>query len=131
MIVCKTKGCWNPAILELEFCSNFCAMQSSGNWEGRAYGKSESLETPKTVSETLEERAKTHGDFEKYANIMIELIDTVDLNGNEQLTAVQHQGLYMILSKITRIVNGDANHIDSWHDIAGYASLVERSLKNE
>jgi len=84
----------------------------------------------KTVNETLDERAKTHGDFESYARTMVELIATIDLNGNGQLTAVQHQGLYMILSKITRIINGNANHADSWHDIAGYATLVERNINN-
>jgi len=85
----------------------------------------------KPITETLEERAKTHGDFNEYADIMVELVDTAGLNENKQLTAVQQQGLYMILSKIARIVNGDANHADSWHDIAGYATLVERNILNE
>ena len=31
----------------------------------------------------------------------------------------------MILHKLARILNGDPNYVDSWHDIAGYAILVE------
>ena len=34
----------------------------------------------------------------------------------------------MILHKIGRIINGDADYADSWHDIAGYASLVDKRL---
>jgi hypothetical protein len=35
----------------------------------------------------------------------------------------------MIFSKLARIINGDANHIDSWLDIAGYAKLVSDRLE--
>lgn len=30
--------------------------------------------------------------------------------------------------KQARILNGDPNYADSWHDIAGYATLVEQEL---
>ena len=36
--------------------------------------------------------------------------------------------LDMICNKMARIVNGDPNYIDNWHDIAGYATLVEQEL---
>lgn len=32
----------------------------------------------------------------------------------------------MIQHKIGRILNGDPAYADSWHDIAGYATLVEK-----
>ena len=35
----------------------------------------------------------------------------------------------MILHKLARILNGDPNYVDSWHDIAGYAILVEDIIK--
>ena len=81
----------------------------------------------KTVNETLEERAKTHGDFEGYAGIVEAFKYTAR---NASLSNAQTAGLDMIFSKIARIVNGDSNHADSWHDIAGYATLVERSINN-
>jgi len=37
----------------------------------------------------------------------------------------------MVVHKISRILNGNPNNIDSWHDIVGYASLVEKRLNGE
>lgn len=37
----------------------------------------------------------------------------------------------MIAGKIARIINGDPNYVDSWHDIAGYATLIEQELKEK
>ena len=45
------------------------------------------------------------------------------------LKSYQRESLDMIVHKIARILNGDPNHVDSWHDIAGYATLVELELK--
>lgn len=42
---------------------------------------------------------------------------------NDQKEALEH-----IASKIGRLLTGDFNHIDSWHDITGYAKLVENRL---
>jgi len=36
----------------------------------------------------------------------------------------------MICHKISRIVNGDPNYKDSWHDIIGYAKLIEDKLED-
>jgi hypothetical protein len=35
----------------------------------------------------------------------------------------------MICHKMARIMNGDPNYVDSWADIAGYATLVANRLK--
>lgn len=35
----------------------------------------------------------------------------------------------MIFQKISRIVNGDPDYADNWHDIQGYARLVEERLQ--
>lgn len=40
----------------------------------------------------------------------------------------QKEALEMIVHKIGRILNGDPDYADSWHDIAGYAKLVEDRL---
>jgi hypothetical protein len=37
----------------------------------------------------------------------------------------------MIAHKISRIVNGDANYMDSWIDIVGYAQLVIDKLQRD
>lgn len=40
----------------------------------------------------------------------------------------QRESLEMVMHKIARIINGDPNYADSWHDIAGYAKLVADRL---
>ncbi len=47
----------------------------------------------------------------------------------ETMTYDQREGLDMIANKIARILNGDPNYADSWHDIAGYATLVEKRIE--
>lgn len=47
---------------------------------------------------------------------------------SEQLDDSMKTSLFMICNKMARIVNGDPNYIDNWHDIAGYATLVEQEL---
>ena len=43
----------------------------------------------------------------------------------------QKEALEMIAHKIGRILNGDPNYHDSWHDIVGYAKLVADRLAAE
>lgn len=47
------------------------------------------------------------------------------------LTLYQRESLEMIQVNIARILEGDRNNIGRWHDIAGYATLVERHLHQE
>ena len=45
-----------------------------------------------------------------------------------KLSYDQKEALDMVAHKIGRILNGDPNYVDSWHDIVGYVSLVEKRL---
>ena len=47
------------------------------------------------------------------------------------LTDAQREALEMVAHKIGRILNGDPNYHDSWHDIVGYAKLVADRLQRE
>ena len=84
-----------------------------------------------TIEATLAERQAQYGCFEDVAfvteNIMATL-SKVRSNGLTDLPHTHRMALYMIASKMARIVNGDFNSIDEWHDIAGYATLVERLI---
>jgi hypothetical protein len=51
-----------------------------------------------------------------------------DSDGWQRLEADQQESLHMIANKISRILNGDPDYIDSWHDIVGYAQLIEDRL---
>jgi len=76
-----------------------------------------------------EERRRTHGEWPRTSRITRQLKAYVD----EEITRAgmpsalnyeQREALDMILAKIARIVSGDPNHADHWHDIAGYAQLA-------
>ncbi len=78
---------------------------------------------------TLEQRSKTHGEYSIQAGVAQRLkADMADSPNWEGLSSVQRESLEMIAHKIARILVGDPNHGDSWHDIAGYAKLVEDRL---
>lgn len=87
-----------------------------------------------SIDATLAERQSTYGNFEDVAfvteNIMA-VLGRVRVNGLQDLPNTHRMALYMIASKMARIVNGDFNHLDSWHDIGGYAKLVEKLIDGE
>lgn len=83
------------------------------------------------INTTLNERGTRYGLFKGHAEITQELkacIRTHLENRNKVLTPSQQEALDMICHKIGRIINGDPDYSDSWHDIAGYATLVESEL---
>ena len=47
----------------------------------------------------------------------------------QKLDFVKRQALSVIAAKIARILNGDPEYKDNWHDIQGYAKLVEDRCK--
>ena len=83
-----------------------------------------------TVADTLAERAKTYGDFKDIATISQNLQKVMRTGRNwDALPNDMREALQAIASKMARILNGDPEHIDSWHDIAGYAQLPENRLR--
>lgn len=83
-----------------------------------------------SVDKTLEERGARYGDFTDHAAIC-QKIKLSFLWGParwERLSDVQKQALEVIADKIARILSGDPNYADNWHDIQGYAKLVEDRL---
>ena len=81
-----------------------------------------------SVAATLEQRGKIHGDFSDNADISQSLKYVIHTSKNVQeakLNAVQLEALEVIATKIARILSGDPNESDNWHDIGGYAKLAE------
>lgn len=78
----------------------------------------------------LKERETTHGDFMAKAQFIDKVQDIISKNAWNELEADQKEAIHMILVKLSRILYGDANHIDHWDDIAGYAELVANRLKD-
>lgn len=78
------------------------------------------------VEQTLQERGKRYGDFVGHANITQGIKRQMQMTeGWKNLEPMHQEALEMIAHKIGRILNGDPSYADSWHDIAGYAKLVE------
>ena len=83
----------------------------------------------KTIEATLAERQAQYGSFVGVANTTGALMAVIKNSKNGSTLPYAHEeALHMICSKMARIVNGDYNHKDSWHDIGGYSKLIEDLL---
>ncbi len=85
-----------------------------------------------SIDITLEQRGSRYGEFISHAEISQRLKDDMRMCPKwDELHSDQKEALEMIAHKIGRILNGDPNYHDSWHDIVGYAKLVaDRLLGN-
>jgi hypothetical protein len=84
------------------------------------------------IDKVLEARGKLYGNFAAQAAISHELKFVMrDVTAWDGLMPFQQEALEMIQHKIARILNGDSTCIDSWLDIAGYATLVVNELRLE
>lgn len=82
-----------------------------------------------SINETLNQRGERYGKFKDVAATTYALQAILrEAKGHELMSDDQIIALDMICNKMARIVNGDPNYIDNWHDIAGYATLVEQEL---
>ena len=81
------------------------------------------------VNATLAERGSRYGAFRDNAGVTQSIKAILDGHPRwHTLTACQRESLHHIASKIARIMNGDSNYLDNWHDIACYAMLVEKDI---
>lgn len=94
-----------------------------------------------SIESTLAERGNRYGDFTDHADLaqgiqfrMQKFCLKADNDvgfiepWKDRLNNVQRQALTVISDKIARILSGDPNYADNWHDIQGYAKLVEDRL---
>jgi hypothetical protein len=84
------------------------------------------------IDETLNERAQDYGKFKDGAALMQGikrlLADHARVH-DKTFADDQWEALEMIVHKMARIVNGNPDKVDSWTDIAGYATLVADRLQ--
>lgn len=85
---------------------------------------------PTGVVATLAQRGHVHGDFTENA-YTAQTLKEVARSGvhYNKLSLVQREAIDNVLQKVARIVTGDPNHKDHWHDIQGYAKLAEDRLE--
>lgn len=86
----------------------------------------------KAMTETLDSRAKAYGAFSDNARLAQALKRAMADHASDHdrtFADDQWEALEMIASKMSRIVNGNPDGIDNWHDIAGYATLIADRLR--
>ena len=84
-----------------------------------------------SIEQTLKERGSRYGSFDKHAEVTQELKRVMHVHkGWCGLSDDKRECLDMIAHKIGRILCGDPEYKDSWHDIVGYAKLVDDSLSD-
>lgn len=83
------------------------------------------------IEATLAERGSVYGDYKKGLETRNRLLDILDLHKCE-CTGTPFNGYeqVMFLDLINKLVRfaGAPDHIDSIHDLAGYAMLIESTL---
>ena len=95
-----------------------------------------SVPEPKGVEATLAERGARYGDFTDHAKICDALIGIAEANSAavkvptswDRMKPFQRQAVRVIMDKLARILSGDPDYVDNWHDLQGYAKLVEDRL---
>lgn len=84
-----------------------------------------------SVKQTLQDRGRHYegpGGYADTAEISQDLKGIIrnSLNWAQcNLSSAQMESLDMIANKLARVLCGNADHTDTWHDIAGYATLAE------
>lgn len=79
------------------------------------------------IHATLTERGSRYGVYTGHAEITQGLKRVMKASPTSkwsELSDDQKETLEMIAHKIGRVLNGDPNYHDSWHDIVGYATLT-------
>jgi len=80
----------------------------------------------KDVTETLGLRENRYGEFRNVSATSQWLKDIMRGGASwKGMEPYMQESLDLIANKLARIVNGDPFYDDSWHDIGGYAKLVE------
>ena len=81
------------------------------------------------IDETLAERGSRCGEFDEHARITQAIKAAMADSPNwTTLSADKKEALEMVAHKVGRILNGDPEYHDSWHDIIGYTKLVADRL---
>lgn len=91
-------------------------------------GACDPLSTP-SIESTLTERGNRYGSYGEHARITQAIKKAMADSPNwQKLAPDQRETLEMIAHKAGRILNGDPDYHDSWHDIIGYTKLVADRL---
>ena len=82
------------------------------------------------IEDILKKRGNNYGTFEDNASTT-QAIKEVMQNSKywAGMSDSKKEALEMVAHKISRIINGNPDYVDSWVDIQGYAKLGEKDCK--
>lgn len=84
------------------------------------------------IQKTLDKRAASYNKYGSYSDHAIltqRLKQAVrDHAGWNDTPGDMQESIDMIFHKIARVLNGEHTYKDNWHDIVGYAKLVDDQL---
>ena len=90
-----------------------------------------SVPAPAGIDATLAERGTRYGVFSEHARITQALKRAmIDSPNWAKLSDDKKEALEMVAHKVGRILNGDPDYHDSWHDMIGYTKLVADTLES-
>lgn len=105
------------------------ANKHSGYWVPTTIGQGVLAPIGGGIDSTLKERGSQYGKFVDHAAVTQGLKDVLQNSPKWGVLAPdQKEALEMIVHKMGRILCGNPNFHDSWHDIVGYAKLVADRL---
>lgn len=83
-----------------------------------------------SVDETLSTRGSRYGEFTDVADVTAKLYGVLcqKMQGRDEFESYHIEAIHMICQKLARAVCGDPMYADNWHDIQGYAKLVEDEI---
>jgi conjugative relaxase-like TrwC/TraI family protein len=109
-------------------------IQPSYDPEAGEYVVVEGAKSAQEVDAILNTRASNYGSFLGLSQVTQRLKAVAHQfagQNNKTFDADQAEALDLIFTKVGRILNGDPNYVDSWTDIAGYATLVADRLQGK
>ncbi len=86
------------------------------------------------INNIMEERGNSYGDFGHQAMCAQTLKQILHGHAHRHavdLSGEQKEAIDMLCTKLSRIVNGDPNKVDSWRDVEGYAKLIADRLEEQ
>ena len=82
-----------------------------------------------SVHDTLDQREKSYGSYPENCKLTQDMKYIMrSHHGWSSMSPQAKQSMEMIVYKMARLITGDHDHKDSWHDIGGFALLIEQDL---
>ena len=88
----------------------------------------------KSINKILKERGNNYGDYKGGSQFRVNIMNLIkqrhiDAN-NKPLDPLYEVYIFDIINKLSRLA-ATPTHLDSWVDIAGYATLISKEVKKD